>query len=503
MLLWHLKMTNKRVVESKSWWEDAVFFEVYVSKFFDSNEDGIGDICGIISKLDHLKELGIDAIWITPFYPHSHADGGYDVSCYQSVSKEYGTMNHFMELIKKAHALDIKVIIDLVVNHSSTQHIWFQKSENSVKGYEDFYVWRKQPNNWESFFSGNAWVYSPIRNEYYYSSFSDSQADLNWMNPEVMYEFKKIIEYWVDLGIDGFRFDVINNLTTDNNFSDNPYFNYQQVHLNDIDKTNIKSTLKSLFSDIPKHIVKIGEISSNKAHKINSYLENNLFDLCFNFNFLDIHTFDAPSLYREIKETEETLQDNRLPTLVFSSHDAKRILDRLASFDLNKAQAIAFFLLTAKGVPFIYQGDELGNPGKSISSLEDIEDVQGINAYKTELKKHKDKNKAFKIAKEKSRDNSRNFVDFNLNKNSKHIYKTYKELISIRKNLGYASSNYENVICYGDMLMYERGNFRFILNLSDKELLYKNNESEIVLYSTQRKEINYLTKIQDKVRIIV
>lgn len=467
-----------------NWWEESVFYQVYISKFNDSNGDGIGDIQGIIDKLDYIETLGVDALWITPFYPHSHADGGYDVKEYTEISTEFGNLKKFQELVQRAHQVKIKIIIDLVINHSSIEHQWFKQSVKRIEPYDNYYIWQDQPNNWESFFKGSAWVYSDQRNQYYYSSFSDQQADLNWSDPQLIKEFQEIIHFWLEMGVDGFRFDVINNLTIDSDFQDNPLFNSEQLHIHDRSNRGLKDVLRNVFKIIPDHIVKIGEISSNKAYEINAYLEKDLFDLCFNFNFLDLPHFDAESLYNEIKITEETLPNHKMPTLVFSSHDAQRIMDRLANFHVEKAKAIAFFLLTARGVPFIFQGDELLMKGKPITSMEDIEDIQGVRAFQESYRQNQNSEKSFKEAKKYSRDNSRNFVAFDQVSQKIEFFEFYQQLIDFRKKYAYYSLPYVTVSHGDDILEYQRGKFTFILNLSKTKKNYPFGKNQKIIFST-------------------
>lgn len=464
-----------------AWYKDSVFYQIY-PRTFNKN------LKGISKKLDYIKDLGIDAIWLSPFYPHSNADGGYDVKDYLDVANEFGDLEDFKELINQAHDKGIKVIIDLVINHTSTEHPWFIQSQSKRSDYDDYYIWMEEPpSNWESFFKGSAWKYCERRKKFFYSSFSDKQADLNWTNPKLIEEFRQIMFHWIELGVDGFRLDVINNLTVDLNFKDNPYINNEQLHLYDVNQNGIKNVLRSLLEDMPKDVVFVAEISSNNPYIINDYVGSDLFDLAFSFNLLDVNKITAENLAVEMKRLLESLATEKLlPTLVFSSHDAGRIFNRLAECDIRLARLIGFFLLTAQGVPFIFQGEELGMSNKNIKSLNDILDVQGLNHYEDVLKKTGNEILALESARLHTRDYSRNQVVFEKN----DMFKFYKEMIELRKRLYFNTYDYDFINSTESILTYKRGSYIFVLNIS-KEIQYIESYGKLIYSSLNNMETSY------------
>ncbi|MFT4972597.1 MAG: glycosidase, partial [Saprospiraceae bacterium] len=233
----------------KKWWKETVFYEIYMPSYKDSNGDGFSDFKGLVSKLDYIKSLGVKGIWLTPFLESPKVDNGYDVSNYYKVDPTYGSLEDFKTFLKEAHKKDIKIIMDLVVNHTSTDSKWFQESQKSKDNpYRDYYIWKDQSNNWESFFGGSAWELDKTTNQYYYHQFDTRMADLNWGNPKVVTEIQNVLRFWLDLGVDGFRLDVINFLTTDGVTKDNPIKDGSQEHLNDINQKGVKTAMRSIKS---------------------------------------------------------------------------------------------------------------------------------------------------------------------------------------------------------------------------------------------------------------
>lgn len=223
------------------WWKETVFYQIYIPSYADSNGDGYGDFKGMTLKLDYLKELGVKGIWLTPFLTSPKVDNGYDVANYYEVDPTYGNKADFDVFLKEAHKRGIKIIMDMVLNHTSTDSKWFQESRKSKDSpYRDYYIWKDEPNNWESFFGGTAWQKDTLTNQYYYHKFDKRMADLNWSNPKVVKEIQKVLRFWLDTGVDGFRLDVINFLTTDGITLDNPIKNGVQEHLNDISQSGVK-----------------------------------------------------------------------------------------------------------------------------------------------------------------------------------------------------------------------------------------------------------------------
>lgn len=301
----------------KQWWKATVFYQIYMPSFCDSNHDGIGDFAGISSKLEYLKRLGVGGIWLTPFYASPKVDQGYDISDYYSIDPDYGTMEDFEEFIQKAHELGIKVISDVVINHTSTEHQWFKESRSSLANPKrDWYIWKepvegKEPNNWESFFGEKAWEYEEQTGMYYYHSFAKEQVDLNWTNPEVKQAVLEMLDFWVKKGIDGFRLDVINNLTLTDTMLDNPYDeDGKQIHKYDVNQNGIHDFMKELkeYLSKEKELFLVGEISSDDVEIIHSFTGDGQLDTTFNFNLGSMETFEFDAFYRQIEKMTELYQ---------------------------------------------------------------------------------------------------------------------------------------------------------------------------------------------------
>ncbi|MBG9587234.1 alpha-glucosidase [Cytobacillus firmus] len=392
------------------WWKHSAFYEIYMPSFKDANGDGVGDFAGITSKLDYLKDLGVDGLWLTPFYPSPKVDNGYDISDYYAIDPTYGTMEDFKNFISEAHQRNIRVIIDLVLNHTSSEHQWFQESKSSRNHPKrDWYIWRDEPNNWESFFSGSAWEYDEATGQYYYHAFAKEQVDLNWANPEVQKAMSDVMKFWLEKGVDGFRLDVINFLKVKDTLQDNPYDHEknEQIHLFDKDQEGILSAIKDIAETVHQYPDKflVGEVGSEDIEILKRYSGTGKLDVSFNFNIGSISEFDAEKLFSRLVETEEAYESVQMPTLFFSSHDMSRHISRFGG-DEERAKLIAALMLTAKGVPFIYQGDEIGMQDWIADDISVMMDVQGRLAFEEAIKA-KTKEEALAVANERSRDKSR------------------------------------------------------------------------------------------------
>lgn len=454
----------------ENWWNESVFYEIYMPSFQDFKE--------IKKRLPYLKELGIDAIWLTPFYKSPKVDNGYDIEDYFEIDPCYGSMKDFEEFINTSHDLGIKVIADLVLNHTSDKHKWFRESKSSIDNPKrDYYIWRKHPNNWESFFKGSAWEFDENTKEYYYHAFAKEQVDLNWTNPHVEKSMFEVMRFWVEKGIDGFRLDVINFLKTSDCFKDNPFEDNKQNHIYDKDQDGIMDLMKSLrcFAKENGNLFLVGEVGSEELDVLRSYSGEDKLHTIFNFNLGSMKKFHPEEFYEQIKNMSKVYKDD-LPTLFFSSHDMSRFASR---FNLNDdgIKLIATFMLTFKGIPFIYYGDEIAMTDFNYKKFEDMRDIQSILAYKSALKERKSKHEALKIANEESRDKSRNpmqWEDVEIQKSNKNsIFNYYKELIELRKNNpplnkgSLENLNFKDgVISY--MRKYEEDEFLIILNFNNK-----------------------------------
>ncbi|EKM9526572.1 glucohydrolase [Listeria monocytogenes] len=473
-------------------WRRSVFYEIYMKSFQDSNGDGLGDFKGLTSRLDYLVDLGIDGIWLTPFYPSPQVDNGYDVSDYCDINPDYGDMTDFRAFMKAADARGIKVIIDLVLNHSSTEHTWFKESRSSkTNPKRDYYIWREKPNNWESFFGGSAWEMDELTGEYYYHSFAKEQADLNWANEAVRVEMEQVLAFWLNEGVAGFRLDVINNLTLVLEFPDNPVASGEMEHVYDRNQSGLEQALEDIASFCRKErdVFLVGEISSDKLPEIARYSSKKMLDVTFNFNFGSVDQLDAKSVFTTLNEMETALNEGQWPTLFFGSHDMSRFRSRLASGDLVKTQLLAFLMLTAKGVPFIYYGEEVGMPDLTFSSVKEMRDIQGTAAYYQALQTGTDEKQALEIAIEKTRDKARGpmiFPDgkpFTLGEpwikmatlpeeEARVMWDFYQALLAFRKENDFKEMEYTFLKLDGEVLSYQRGEFIFLLHFGEEEVTY-------------------------------
>lgn len=444
------------------WYENTVFYEIYVPSFCDSNGDGIGDLQGVTLKIPYLRELGIRGIWLTPFYPSPKIDNGYDISDYRNVDCSYGTLGDFDELLKEAHRAGIRVIIDMVLNHTSDKHPWFQESRKDIGNrYRDYYLWEKEiPNNWESFFDGSAWEYDTRTDMYYYHAFSREQVCLNWACERVRQECLDILRFWLDRGVDGFRLDVINFLKTDRSAfcQNNPIEDGVMRHVYDKNQKGIYEAIQLISSVVHSYPDKylLGEIGEDDLYQIRSYIGEGLLDSAFQFNLGSVETLDVAYLVEQIGRMEG---EKLYPTLFFSSHDMRRHFDRLCGKDIVKAKLLAAFLLTAKGIPFLYQGEEMPMADVIVERPEDLKDVQGKYAY--EKMKKEGEEKALLYAKERSRDYSRGMVDWQMvgNQSENSLLSLYRKLLKIRSEHPALSMGNYGEVCFSEgRLYYQRVN---------------------------------------------
>ena len=409
-------MEAQNTQKSQKWWKQSVFYQIYMPSYADSNGDGYGDFKGMTSKLDYLKDLGVKGIWLTPFLTSPKVDNGYDIANYYEVDPTYGSKADFDKFLSEAHKRGIKVIMDMVLNHTSTECKWFQESQKSLNNpYRDYYVWKDKPNNWESFFGGTAWEKDTLTNQYYYHKFDKKMADLNWSNPKVVAEVQKVLRFWLEAGVDGFRLDVINFLTTNGITADNPNKDGQQQHINDIDQAGVKNAMRIIKSTVSEYENRfiVGEIGSDKIEVLKQYQSLDLLDVVFNFNFGSIQKFSSQRIFDELQSMEKNMSN--YPTLFFGSHDMPRMIDRLADGNPDRALALAALMLTAKGVPFVYYGEEIGMHNIIAENLQEMVDIQGRTNYELALAKGKNPDEALVEGNQHNRDKSRSPMQWNGN----------------------------------------------------------------------------------------
>jgi alpha-glucosidase len=342
------------------WWRDAVFYQVYVRSFADSDGDGVGDIAGITSRLDYLQGLGVDALWLTPFYPSPQHDHGYDVSDYVGVDPRYGTLRDFDELIAAAHARDLRVIVDIVPNHSSSLHEWFtgDRSRYVTVPDEDG---RTPPNNWPSNWGGPAWTYDAERRHWYLHLFAPEQPDLDWHNPQVRSDFEDILRFWLDRGVDGFRIDVAYGLVKKASLEDEPepprtyrFASDWRTALDQPEVHDVYRDWRGIADSYAGDRVLVGEIVFSDQRRLAPYLRPDELQLAFNFSLV-MQPWDAEQIRASI---EESLAALPIVTWVFENHDVTRIVTRFGGE--SQARAAALLLLALPGPVFVYQGQELG-----------------------------------------------------------------------------------------------------------------------------------------------
>ncbi len=470
---------------SEKWWKETVFYQIYMPSFQDSDGNGISDFKGMTTRLDYLQTLGIKGIWLTPFLKSPKVDNGYDVADYYQIDPIYGNTDDFTNFLKESHKRGIKVIMDMVVNHTSTDSKWFQESRKSKDNpYRDYYIWKDKPNNWESFFGGGAWQLDTLTHQYYLHKFAVRMADLNWSNPAVVKEVQKVLRYWLDLGIDGFRFDVINFLNTDDITTDNPMKDGKQQHIYNINQQGVKAAISLIKATVNEYKDRftVGEVGNDQIEVLKIYQSRQLMDVVFNFNFGSIPEFSVERLFRELKSMEKNMSD--YPTLFFGSHDNPRLMNRLADGNIERAKALAALILTAKGVPFVYYGEEIGMQNITADNYDEIKDIQGKTFYQLAIDAGKTPKEALAEGNNHNRDKSRNPMqwDNNLNagfttgkpwikvnddytkvnvqealKQKSSILNTYKVLLELRNNektLQYG--RYENLEREGDIIQFTR-----------------------------------------------
>lgn len=388
-----------------SWWKDGVIYQIYPRSFQDSNGDGIGDIQGIIQRLDYLNDgtrdsLGIDAIWLSPIYPSPMYDFGYDISDYESIDSTFGDLKLFQQLLKEAHKRKIKIIMDLVVNHTSHLHPWFLDSRSSKKSAKrDWYIWKdpldgKEPNNFLATFGGKAWTMDEKTGQYYYHSFLSEQPDLNWRNPEVKEAIFKMIQYWLDMGVDGFRLDVVNLYYKDEKWRNNPSRIFKgirpfdrMVHIYDRDQPEMHQLLRDLRTlvDKKKDRMTVGEVMMDPPGKVeipaSYYGKNDELHMAFNFAFL-YSFWGAKNFKKVIDDWESALGEDNWPNYTLSNHDFRRHITRYHTRKLNmeRAKLTALMLLTLRGTPFLYYGEEIGMESEKIPK-EQLQDPLGIRYW--------------------------------------------------------------------------------------------------------------------------
>ena len=509
-------------MEKNRWYKDKVFYQIWPRSFKDGNNDGMGDLIGVYEKLDYIKSLGCDGIWFSPLYPSPGVDCGYDISNYLDIASEFGGMEAFKKVLDGAHERGMKVIMDLVVNHTSTEHEWFKKSRERIEPYTDYYIWRecennKLPNNWDSLFEGKAWKYDEVRKEYYMHLFAIEQADLNMDNPLVREEVKKILRFWLDLGVDGFREDVITFISKKEGLPNDYlmpaskgffYFNHGP-HLHEY----LEEFNRDVFSHYDCMILaEAPMVTPKKALEYIDESNNPVLDMMIQFKtqeadclFTDFYhvPFSLRRLKKAYSSWQNKLEGKGWNMLYIENHDHPRMVSRYGSekFREESAKMLAVSYLFLKGTPFIYQGQEIGMSNWYPSDPNMYEDVQTRWQYEHVGVKRSDKKRLERLW-HGSRDSARtpvqwddsenagfssstpwfyvneNYKEVNVNKqenDENSILNFYRKAIKIRKEL--------NVI--------KNGNYKEYNKLSSKVYMYSredSNQKVLVICSFSEKE---------------
>ncbi|MEM5591741.1 alpha-glucosidase [Niallia circulans] len=506
---------------TQKWWKEAVAYQIYPRSFMDSNGDGIGDLKGIITKLDYLKELGIDCIWICPMYKSPNDDNGYDISDYQDIMDEFGTMDDFDLLLYEVHQRGMKLIIDLVINHTSDEHEWFVESRSSLNNPKrDWYIWRdgvdgKEPNNWESIFGGSAWKLDETTGQYFMHIFSTRQPDLNWENEEVRKALYNMINWWLDKGIDGFRIDAISHIKKEEGLKDmdNPlgldYVPSFDKHMN---VEGIQPFLEELKNEtFAKYdIMTVGEANGVKVEEAELWVgeTKGKFNMVFQFEHLDLwdneknYGVDVMELKQVLNKWQKGLENKGWNALFIENHDKARSVSTWGNdkeYWKESAKALGMMYFFMQGTPFIYQGQEIGMTNVQFPTIEEYDDVATKNLYKLKREEGFSHKEVMEIIWSTSRDNSRtpmqwssdeyagfsehtpwmgmnpNYLDINVESQKQDpdsIYHFYKKMIDLKKS--------GPILTYGTFDLVDEENkqvFAYTRTLDDKKIVIISNLS--------------------------
>jgi oligo-1,6-glucosidase len=464
----------------KTWWKESVVYQIYPRSFFDSNGDGIGDLRGIIQKLDYLKELGVNVIWLSPVYQSPNDDNGYDISDYRDIMDVFGSLSDWEDLLANMHQRGIKLVMDLVVNHTSDEHPWFIEARKSRDNpYRDYYIWRpgkdsREPNNWKSFFSGSAWQYDEATGEYYLHLFSRKQPDLNWENPRVRAEMFDMMHWWLKKGIDGFRMDVINMISKVPGLPDAPVLNHDPYQFGGqyfMNGPRLLEFLGEMKQEVLSHydILTVGEtpfVTPEYAIRI-THEETGYLNMLFQFEHMDLDAdrnggssrdsvkpWSLIDLKQVMTRWQKNLEGKSWNSNYLSNHDQPRSVSRFGDdgqYRVESAKLLATFVHMLQGTPFVYQGEEIGMTNVKFDSIEDYRDIETLNMYREFVeKKGIDHQAVMAIIHAKGRDNARTPMQWD---DRKHAgFTTGAPWIKVNPN--YKAINVERAIADRNSIFY-------------------------------------------------
>lgn len=501
------------------WWQHSVVYQIYPQTFNDSNHDGVGDLAGIIPKIPYLVQLGVDVVWLNPIYQSPLIDQGYDISDYYQINPMYGTMADFDQLLQKLHAANLKLIMDLVVNHTSSQHAWFQASkQDRTNPYADFYIWKDPnpdgtpPTNWGSSFGGSTWEYVPQRQQYYLHLFAKEQPDLNWENPRVRQEVYKIMRFWLDKGVDGFRMDVISLLSKDPQYANSPVSPHQQYgsyYPGAANGPREHEYLQEMNREVLSHydVMTVGETPHTSVQEALLYTQAERHELNMVFHFDHMHLDYGPegkfstkrfrlTALKQVftKWQEMMIQNNGWNSLYWNNHDQARAITRFGNPDPRwreqSAKMLATILHMQCGTPFIYQGEEIGMVNPHFNSINDYHDLDTLNVYHDFIHhKHLDPAQVMQAIYLKSRDNARTPIPWNdqpltqTNPNLPPLNPDYRTV-----NVAQALADPASVFYYYQKLIKLRHDLP-IITTGDYQLLDADDESTFSYLRTQDHQV--------------
>lgn len=541
-----------------SWQRETVAYQIYPRSFKDSNGDGVGDLNGVIEKLDYLKDLGIDLIWISPIYKSPNDDNGYDISDYKDILEEFGTMEDFDKLLEEVHKREMRLIMDLVINHTSDEHPWFIESKSSKNNPKrDWYIWRDgkeslggkvEPNNWESIFGGSAWKYDSTTDQYYLHLFSEKMPDINWENEEARKALYEMINWWLDKGIDGFRVDAISHIKK-SDYDDMP--NPKGLkYVPSFDKQMKQPGIENLLQDLKENtfnnydIFTIAEASGVTVEDLEEWAGNKKgkFSMVFQFEHMNLWAMDGKEkvslvdFKKVLSKWQDAAYENGWIALFLENHDLTRSVCKLGDenqYWKESAKALALMYFMQMGTPFIYQGQEIGMTNVDYNNIEDFNDVATIYRYKERVAQGMSEKESLQIVKDTTRDNSRTPMQWNsdinggfttgtpwmkVNNNYKKInveeqlrdedsiLNFYKKMISIRKdNKTLVYGKYEllmedSINVYAYTRADENGKYLVLINMSKEEeelnILYDFNNMELLLQNYSEVSDKYCNKLK-------
>ena len=486
--------------DKRAWWKEAVVYQIYPRSFADSNGDGIGDLNGITEHLPYLQKLGVDVIWLSPIYKSPNDDNGYDISDYRDIMTEFGTMDDFDRMLSRAHELGLKIVMDLVVNHTSDEHPWFIASRSSRDNeYRDYYIWKdgkdgKAPTNWQSFFSGSAWEYDKTTGQYYLHCFTKKQPDLNWENEKVRNAVYDMMTWWCEKGIDGFRMDVISALSKDPAYPDGEVTDgiYGNIRPYVCNGPRIHEFLQEMNKKVLSKydIMTVGETADVTIDEAKKYANNDGSELNMVFHFEHVETdattrpilgkwgYDHPDLKKLrtiLNKWQTELEGAAWGSLYWDNHDQPRAVSKFGcdspKYRVVSAKMLATLLHMMKGTPYVYQGEELGMTNMTFGSIDECDDVEEINAYRQYVEEHKmiSSEEMLKCISAVGRDNARTPVQWNADKNAG--FTTGTPWFTVNPN--YKEINAEAALADPDSVFYYY-----------QKLIRLRHENDIIVYGT-------------------